>query len=193
MRANAIAVCLVLAATAACSNPVAYFDNIVLDLGGSNCSSTGPYSPIEVVVLLDFPSEESENGIASISFRFGGSFYGALLESEDLLGGPGDGHVDGDGWVSIAPDGCAQFNEWGMMPLARFRFFVLETGTIEVRPHLVEGPVLMPCGATEPVEWNHDNMYYYSYAGVGVDPPFGCYGFVPVSSASWGAIKALYR
>ena len=178
----------------ALANPVVYPDNIHLDLGGSNCAWPDPGGLVTVTVFLGDLSEYSQNGITSISFRFERTFGGVLVNTEDLLGGPGDGNVEADGWVSTSVEGCEHPNAWGAIPLAQFVYwFNGEPGTIEVQPHLENGPTYLPCDSAEIQFWNYEEMYYCSYAGVWMEPPEGCGPVTPVTEFSWTAIKALYR
>jgi len=194
MKVTALALIALLAAAAASANPTVTPDDICLDLGGSNCVWPETTMPITVNVFLSQLSEYSEGGISSIAFRLERTFPGYLLSSEDLMGGPGEGVVDGEGWVSTASEGCAYPNEWWTIPIARFVFlYVGIPGTLEVQPHAVHGPTFMPCGSAEPWEWNDWDMDYMSFAGVGMEASHGCGPVTPVADASWGSIKALYR
>jgi hypothetical protein len=194
MRACAIALLVALMAVGASANPQLYPDNMHLDLGGSNCIWPSMSELITVRVYLGDLSLYSQQGITAIAFRFERTFYGFLLESESLLGGPGYGLVEDYGWVSTSGGDCAYPNEWDVIPVARFLYLYLGLpGTIEVQPHLVEGATFVTCASAEEYSWNYYDMYYMSYAGVGMESPYGCGPVTPVTQVSWGAIKSLYR
>jgi hypothetical protein len=183
----ALAVALLLSAPSGATPPSLYFD-----MGdGTNCVAPEPYSFIDVTLLVGSLTEDIE-GVAFITLKVERTFSGVFQGWINLLGGglPIGNPELGVDWGPPAGD-CVAPNDYGVVPVALLHYFyLLEPGTIAPDP--AHANAFWDCDA---VVWglNHAELPPGGIGGVGVVPPGGCTGVVPVESASWGTLKALFR
>jgi len=151
-----------------------------------------PDDVLDVFVCLDCFGPGG--GMRGTVFRFIRTFGGIKIAQVNLLGGLDLGDVDDiQGWSIVAGEDCIHPDENGIVIAARVSYlYTGPPGTLDLAPTPLLPRKVVDCDYTE-----DDLFCILANLGVCVPPNPGetdcdC-GVVPVTAASWGSIKALYR
>jgi hypothetical protein len=175
------------------ANPVPDPDalEIYLDDGGQCLwpSYAEIFTATIFVNLNRLPSGFGEE-LGAVAFRLERSFGGFLVEETNLLVGGGSiGEIEGDGIIYLSSTECTPPNEYGLVPVVQLEYlYTGEPGLVELMQHPLEFDAVYNCDG----DLYHWYAMAHSVLGIGVPNPDGC-GAAPIESASWGAIKGLYR
>lgn len=139
------------------------------------------------VCLAAFGAGGGSRGTGFLIVR---DWTGFKLGQTALMNGLDFGDAEADGWTIAAGTDCIYPDVNGVVVVGSIQYLYQSgTGSLTLSPHPGTGRRTLDC------DFQEDDMYcIHAHLGVGADPPDGEAGCeTPVSAASWGGIKALYR